>query len=351
MNSNGSIKYFYAALVVVLATLIGMTLRLRGEATQFTGIADSQEIVVSIQTAVEIKKIRVIPGQVVKQGDTLVEIDNVGVNNEELDMKIAVITHEIEEYKARKNAHENLSRSERRQQTLELEDRKSEIKAELQELESQYEVNQTLMSDLKSISKEYTGAKANVSKSNPLLAKIEFLKKELRRIDDSSQITQTYLKDALSVDADPIDEQIRQREAELKVMLDAKENHYILAKIDGVIGAVDYKDGEKVEAFDTIVTLHNTAPSFVRGFIHENTYSQVFVGQSVVVTSQDVKKVKVKGEVIGVGARIVEYPMRLRKYPDLIMWGREVSIKIPDNNKLLLGERVMIVPLSLKVHK
>jgi HlyD family secretion protein len=347
MNSNGSIKYFYAALIVVIATLAVITLRLRSEATQFTGIADAKEIVVNVQSAVEIKDIRVSPGQIVKEGDTLAEVSNVGFNNQEIDTRIAVLAHEIEEYKARKNAISKLTFSERRQQKLEVEDKKATIKAELQELESQYEVNQSLLSDLKSINKEVASAdNKSATKKNPIVSKIEFLRKELKRIDDSSLITMSRASDELSLDGDPIVEQIKQREVELTLLQEAKKEFCITAKINGVIGSVAYKNGEKANEFDTIMTLHATSPSFVRGFIHENTYSQIHVGQKVLVTSQDVKKVKINGEVIGVGSRIVEYPVRLRKYPDLIMWGREVQIKIPDTNNLLLGERVMITPIE-----
>jgi HlyD family secretion protein len=347
MNSNGNIKYFYAAFIVVIVSLIVITLRLKSEATQFAGIADAKEIVVNVQSAVELKEIRVSPGQIVKEGDTLAEVSNVGFNNQEIDTRIAVLAHEIEEYKARKNAFSKLSISERRQQKLEIEDRKAEIKSELQELESLYEVNQSLLSDLKSINKELANAENKSSaKKNPIVSKIEFLKKELKRIDDSSLITMSRARDELSLDGDPITEQIKQREVELTLLQDAKKEFFITAKISGVIGSVAYKSGEKANEFDTIMTLHATAPSFVRGFIHENTYSKVYVGQKVQVTSQDVKKVKISGEVIGVGSRIVEYPVRLRKYPEMIMWGREVQIKIPDVNKLLLGERVMITPIE-----
>jgi HlyD family secretion protein len=346
MNSNGSIKYFYAALIVVVVSLIVITMRLRSEATQFTGIADAKEIVVNVQSAVEIKDIRVSPGQIVKEGDTLAEVSNVGFNNQEIDTRIAVLAHEIEEYKARKNAISKLTFSERRQQKLEVEDKKAEIKAELQELESQYEVNQSLLTDLKSINKELTSVDNTSKKKNPILSKIEFLKKELKRIDDSSLITMSRARDELSLDGDPIVEQIKQREVELSLLQESKKEFAITARISGVIGSVAYKSGEKANEFDTIMTLHATAPSFVRGFIHENTYSQIHVGQKVLVTSQDVKKVKIDGEVIGVGSRIVEYPIRLRKYPDLVMWGREVQVKIPEINKLLLGERVMITPIG-----
>lgn len=343
---SGSIKYFYAAVIIVIITLIAMTMKLRSEATQFTGIADAQEVVVNVQSAVEIKKIRVTPGQAVNVGDTLVEVNNVGMNTQELDRQIAVLTHEIEEYKTRKNAHMKLANSEARQSKLELEDRKAEIKAELQDLQLQYDVNQTLLSDLKSFkSDEKIITDGSSASKSPILSKIEFLKNELRRLDDSAKITLNYLKDELSVDADPIEEQIRQREAQLKVMMNIKEDLYLEAKISGVIGTVNYKVGEKVDAFDTILTLHTSSPSFVSGFIHENTYSQVRLGQKVNIMTQDVRKVNITGEIIGVGSRIVEYPIRLRKYPDLLMYGREVIIKIPEQNQLLLGERVMVQPV------
>ena len=50
----------------------------------------------------------------------------------------------------------------------------------------------------------------------------------------------------------------------------------------------------------------------------------------------------VEGDVVGVGSRIVEYPVRLRKRQDIQIWGREVLIKIPENNAFLLGEKVRI---------
>jgi hypothetical protein len=52
------------------------------------------------------------------------------------------------------------------------------------------------------------------------------------------------------------------------------------------------------------------------------------------------------GEVVGVGARIVEYPLRLRKRPDIQMWGREVQILIPPENRFLLGEKLVITPVT-----
>jgi multidrug resistance efflux pump len=342
MKKNGSMYFFYVVVCLVIVAIAIITLAMKSELTSFVGIADAKEIVINVQSAVEIKKVRVGPGQVVKEGDTLVEINNVSVNNRELDIKISSITHEIEELKTRKNAHVNLSRSEVRQLKSQQDERKIQIAAEIQQLESEYEINRNLISDLKSIKKETVPVNDSKIQNNPITLKIENLKRELARIQDSSQITLERLHNEQSVSGDPINDQVRQLEDELKMLESQKLDMFILARISGMIGTVDFKEGEKVAPFTPILTLHTISPSFIRGYIHENAYSKVELGKKVIISSLDVKKIKISGEVIGVGSRIVEYPVRLRKYPDLQMWGREVTIKIPEGNKLLLGEKVAI---------
>jgi HlyD family secretion protein len=110
-----------------------------------------------------------------------------------------------------------------------------------------------------------------------------------------------------------------------------------------MIGMVKFKEGEKVSPFDTILTLHPAAPSYVKGYIHENVYSRVATGDTVEVRSFTDNRQATTGKVAGVGSRIVIYPERLQKRVDIPIWGREVIIKIPDNNSFLLGEKVLIV--------
>ncbi|MGD9210944.1 MAG: HlyD family secretion protein, partial [Desulfobacteraceae bacterium] len=116
----------------------------------------------------------------------------------------------------------------------------------------------------------------------------------------------------------------------------------IFASISGVIGSVNYKVGEKVTPFAPIITLHPKTPSIIKGYIRENEYSMISVGDKLSIISQADARNQVKGSVIGVGARIVEYPERLRKRPELMAWGREITVKIPADNNLILGEKVMI---------
>ncbi len=66
------------------------------------------------------------------------------------------------------------------------------------------------------------------------------------------------------------------------------------------------------------------------------------VGKNVYIKSQADPENTADGTVVGMGTRIVEYPVRLRKNPDLQIWGREVVIRIPETNRFILGEKVMI---------
>ncbi|NLG16098.1 MAG: hypothetical protein GX556_02065 [Fibrobacter sp.] len=329
-------KIFYTALVCALAALVVLSVNSKRESTNFYGIADTKEMVINAEFGVEIKNMRITPGQQVFEGDTLVEM-----RSPEIDLKISEFTHLINEMKTRSKTQANLSKSEMRTLKSEQEARMIEIRSELQQLESQYEINRQLMQKLRSLNSSDTGV-MNAGSKNPTLIKIHNLKQELERLDRSNAIMDENLHSQISFGVDPIKEMLKQYEDQLRLYTELEKKLYIIAKSNGVVGTVFYKKGEMVSAFDSIATIHSQSPSYVLGYIHENIYSSVSLGQRVKVRSLADSKSEVDGEVVGVGTRIVEYPIRLRKVPELIMWGREVTIRIPDENKFLLGEKVVI---------
>jgi multidrug resistance efflux pump len=330
-------KPFYFLCAALTAVLAGLTAYYRAEPDTFYGIADAKEIVVSSGSPVEIRRILVVQGQMVNQGDTLLEL-----HDPELQLRISQISHELSELRSRKTAHATLSKSEIRQLKAQQEERVSEILAEIGELEAQYNLNRQLVSELRSLDGEKTGAAAGTDSQNPILIKLESLKKLLALVQDPTRVYESRLANALSSDGDPLAEQVNRLEDELRILNGDRDRLVITAQISGLIGSVDFKPGEKVSPFIPILTLHVASPSFVRGYIHEDVYSQVAVKQKVGVQSTHDRKNKVEGEVIGVGARIVEYPARLRKRAEVLIWGREIIIRIPGDNRFLLGEKVLI---------
>ena len=120
----------------------------------------------------------------------------------------------------------------------------------------------------------------------------------------------------------------------------------IFSPVTGVVGTVNAKEGETVAPFAAVLTVHTENPSYVKGFIHENVHNRIALGDAAEIIPLANGNKRVVGSVMGVGSRIVEFPERLRRRPDVQVWGREVLIKLPDDNGLLLGEKVRIVESS-----
>ena len=330
-------KRFYVICTVVTGALIGITVFFQSEPTQFYGIADTKETIINSDAPVEIKKIAVVQGQSVDVGDTLAILDR-----PELTIKINEISHMLSEYKARVLRATDLSITERKKLKAEQDERINEITAQINELEVKYEMNKKLVAELRSV--KTTGLEPDDSSTHPILAQIKSLRQllELARNPSNIEIERITKQLMSGGKDDPLEVQVQRLSDELKLLQAEKQKLVMVSQIHGMIGSVKFKEGEKVSPFDTIITLHAAAPSYIKGYIHENVYSQVAVGDTVTAKSASDEKQGIKGTVVGVGSRIVDYPERLRRRQDIPIWGREVIIKIPENNNLLLGEKVLI---------
>jgi multidrug resistance efflux pump len=295
------VKGFYAGAGVALAALVYMTWQWRPETaaiTTFYGIVDTTETVVSAELPVEIRNMRVNPGQIVREGDTLVELESA-----ELERNIAELRRNLSQVKASRQA----------------EDR--EIQAKVSELEAQYRLNRSLLSQVRGSETGNSKGQASEEKddASPLQAAILGLKGMLAREGVATGDMEAYLA----------------------LLLRERDKLTVVASGSGVIGTVYCREGENVKAFEPILTQHTGSPSTVRGYLHESIHGLLEPGSMVRVRSL-ASAYEVVGEVVGVGHRIVEYPVRLRKRPDVQVWGREVTVHIPAANAFLLGEKVML---------
>ncbi|CAN2041949.1 hypothetical protein GMMP15_650010 [Candidatus Magnetomoraceae bacterium gMMP-15] len=331
-------KLLYCLWILALGAVVVMSSNGNHESTDFQGIADTREIVVNSENAVEIKRIRVIPGQVIKSGDLLVELDQ-----PELIMKINEISHELEEFKNRKYLNTEDIKSRIRQLKAKKASVTSEIDYKIKQLMSRHNFNKNLTSRLKSLQQIDKNEK-KMSISSPIALEIESLREERKLALNQIKIEMEGLHTEQNSPEMTI--RIQSLEKELKMLELEKEHLLIYSQINGVIGSVHFKPGEKASPFAPILTLYTKAPSYIKGYIHEKLYNRILVGEKVAVLSTAGNNCCTSGIVVGVGSRIVEYPARLRKRPEIQMWGREVQIRISEDNSFLLGERVMILPVE-----
>jgi hypothetical protein len=229
------------------------------ENVSFLGIAESREININFERAVEIKTIHVQPGQRVSKGDILLELNQ------------------------------------------------SEIETQLRTLQSQ------------------------LGRINAELK----LRESLSRIVSKKKVATNVV--------DPLIVERAQVAKEIGLLENQKRSLFVFADIDGVVGAVNFKSGEKAPEFASLMTLSPINPSYIIGYVHESAHSKLEQGQKVKVVSPATGREAI-GEVMNVGARIIEIPARLLRIPTIVSWGREVLIKVPEENGFLLSEKVQVKP-------
>lgn len=329
------IRQFRVILVLWIAALVALFLinsDFKSAGDVFLGIAQTDELVINFQSDTEIKQVMVTAGQQITEGDILMEVDH-----PQLSVRLSQIESQLQEYRAssRRSSSENASL------IVQLESQKkaraSELNLEINQLTSQLELNKELNKELKSIPKN-TGS----TTQNPVELRIASLKEELTLSNQSYQAQIDQLKAANDSGNNPVQAQIESLEAELALLREEQKQQRVVAPISGIIGSINFSPGEIVSSFTPIMTINSRTPSFVIGYIHENSAQAITVGDEVNVLRESTREDPITGSVVGVGSRIVEYPIRLRKNPDIPLWGREVQIKIPEDNNLLLGEKLIL---------
>ena len=332
-----NIRLMYLVWIICLIVVTGIIFVQRQDAPIFYGIAETREIIINTESPVEIKRLQVAPGQEVYQGDLLVQFEQ-----PELTMKINEITHELEELKTRHQISTAETSSRIDQLTAQKASKMSEIRGRIKQLQAQYDINKDITSRLKSIEHD-TSLEDRAGVCSPVKIRIESLERELDLALNEIQIKIDLLSRELESPESPEKIGIERLERELNILLAERNKLYISAPVSGIVGSVNVKEGETVSPFTPVLTVHTKSPSYVKGFIHENVHNRISLGSAAEIVSLADSDKRVMGTVIGVGSRIIEFPARLRRRPQMQLWGREVLIQIPADNGLLLGEKVMVM--------
>jgi len=332
-NKIQGAKLLFISLLLVTAGLVIIAIYVGSEASRFQGIADSSETVINSESSVEIKKIVVIEGQKVSKGEKFAEL-----MNPELALRISDINNQLLQLESEKG----MGKAEIKSKIIQIKAAEqatvNDLNAQIRTLENQIKINRELSSGLKSFKMKENSDDLK----NPIMLQIESLKQEIEDRKREFQASAQMYRNMLLNSEEPVRIQLERLREELKMLEEKNTGLAIYAPFDGIIGNVFFKGGEKIAPFTPILSVLQREPTFVKGYIHESLYSKIGVDDNVTVISIDGKK-KVSGTVAGLGNRIVAYPERLLKHPDYQLWGREISVKIPESNGFILGEKVTII--------
>lgn len=321
----------YVVGFLMVCLLIYMANSIQSESAFFYGFAENKQTEISHDRDVLVSKIHVKNGQEISKGDLLLEVIDASIDLKLNDLqiekesvaavnsaKVVEINSRIEEIRALRNAEI------------------IEVKSDIKELEEEIALNKSLYEGLKTIDKN------NKIYRSPDLTKLNFLKENLKDIEKT-------LANEVRAQYRILNGIIKPRELKEK-SIDAKLEYFkmqegklsIYAPFDGLVGTISCKEGENISSFSSLVDLYKHNPTQVKGFVHESMILEVSVGDKLEVSSTLHPDIKVIGEVIGLGSRIVEINERLRKIPEYKTYGREVVIEIPSRNSFLQKEKVIL---------
>src|SRR5690554_1713408 len=324
-------KLFYAW-ILALAGVFLLGYLYQGENVVFSGIAEANETNVNAQSAVEVVNVHVVVGQEIQEGDTLIEL-----SRSDLALRMNEVNRELDALEGRGSINTATIDQKVAEVQADLASRKNSLNFEIEKLKAEYQKNLELASKLKSLAT--SGAKSD--SSDPMIMRIQNLKQELKMAEENASSQIASLRGSKGIQRTSSATEASALRRELEMLRKEQEELIIIAKESWVVASVNVRDGEKISSFTPMISLTRKAPSLVRGYIHENMYKRVELGTMVNVVSQ-ADGHKVQGEIIGLSSRIVDFPIRLRQNPEVDIYGREVIIRIPENNGFLLGEMVSI---------
>jgi multidrug resistance efflux pump len=304
----------------------------KGNAHTSIGITDAKVYKISSEKSGLIRNVVVVPGQEIKAGDLLVHMEN-----NLLEMDIAKLKTKIKALKKEKVEKANLVQSKIDYLHAEGDIKVEEFKAEIEQVKSELELNRKITAQFSSVS---TNDLINAEDS-PEDLKINSLEEKSKLHNQAISIKTKELVKDNATEILMLENEIDLLERELELLITEKRKLHKYATVGGVVESVFVKDGEQIEAFAPIISINPIHPSSVVGYLVGAKAQEIAIGGKVKVTSYNHKNNTATGEIIGFGA-VTELPELLQKATAVKAFGREVFIKIPDNNHFATGEKVLI---------
>lgn len=323
---------FWFAIVLVL---LWFSFIFRDQTTAIVAQVEPMKKAISYHKAIRIEDIYVIPGQMVKPGDLLVKVTRpdmiLDVERKNNSLERLIIEYALSEQKLIDKTHQLTTRKE-------AEIRK--IETEIAQIKVTVENNRELSSQFRSL----TGIDDSVKQSASSFYEIELnaLDKEKEYVLQQFDLEVKSERRIFETETKSFQIMSTQLEKEIEALNNEEKELIKRADIHGTIGNVNVQDGELLSPYTTILSIYESKPTIIKAFMNEGFKYSMAVGKKVMVESTN-RKYSIEGSVSEIGARIVEFPNRLKTNQNVPMWGQELFIKIPDTNNFLNGERVFVI--------
>ncbi|MEO0723162.1 MAG: HlyD family efflux transporter periplasmic adaptor subunit [Bacteroidota bacterium] len=327
------INPIYVVMVLGLLIVVPFTRQLQQRPTSFYGIAENQDLDLSLAHPVVVQGIAVREGEAVEAGQLLAVLERKDIPFQE-----ASLEQEGEQFRAKKAELLARQTSERK----EIEEEKAEalfqIENKLRLLRSEQAQNTALLQDLNS-----TEGVTPEAIANPEIAALEA---ERATLDAKYLVLQQNLNREIQAELKLLETQQQQVSIDRQEIDRQSAELELRAPVSGVIGTVNFIAGEQVGSRETILNIYQLHPNQVTTYIPEGQLTDLPLGTTLTVSSLQTPDYQIAGTIISLGNKIRELPVRMRRDPAVQAWGREVLLEITAENQLIQGERVLVEQIT-----
>ncbi len=319
----------YILMLIGLLVLVPLARKIQQRPTAFYGIAENQDIDLSLEHAVLVKRILVKEGEAVKAGQLLMVLERTNIP-----FLRASLTQEKKQLDAERE--EMVIKGRNRRQELDQAQATAifELENQLTQLTAEQAQNERLLSGLESVT-----TKGTTPKETPEIAA---LRAEQATVAQPYVLQKDNLQRETKAELNSLTARLEKIDLELAELEREFQTLELKSPIDGVIGKVNFVPGEQPSARETLLNIYLLHPDQVTTYIPEGQLTSLKLGDSLTVRSVQDQEYVISGQIIGLGNKIRELPIRMRRDPEVQAWGREVLLKIPEDNLLMQGERVLI---------
>jgi multidrug resistance efflux pump len=294
----------------------------------FIGTAETEPISLNMDEDVIVQAVYVEAGAQVEKGDTLAMMYRTDLEWEAINQN-ATLQQSAQDHQNRLSS----IRSQKTEVEVQTLAKERELQAEMQRIELQDSLDQDFRTSI------YPNLKIDRTASNQRIAALKDEINQLRSIANQELVT-------LDLQAKSSTQVIQNKQAEtaVKQRFRAQEKNrlVLVAPISGYIDQVAITTQAMVPSYKEMLRIYPLKPNKVIGFVHENAKVPFHIGDEVSLTSGISPNQLLDGRIISSSPKLVELPLRLRKFVEVRAWGREVLIQIPAENQFYIGEKISI---------
>ncbi len=319
--------------LIIMLILLTVSFHYKSAADAIVAQVDPQRIAISYEKAVMLKSIRVIPGQDVRAGDTLLEVDRpdllLDIEQSENKLKSLRIDRQktLDEYNNRILSSE-----------IDMHSKLFDIDQQISLVESRISSNKKLLQDLATLENENGITIDSLAGNNEI--KLKRLKEEKAGNEKAYLAKLSKIEQEKISSLELIDNNISIHEMELSLLQGEKNSLIKVSPVNGTVGNVYSEIDELIKPYTTIISIYKAKPTVIKAYISERHRQEVSIGDKVLVESSN-REYSIEGEIFEVGSRVTDFPQRLLENK-LVLFGQEIFISIPENNKFLNGEKVYV---------